>query len=252
MAKSKQQRAFFEILAKERGLETKPPEPVAAPQAPRPAPRPQPIAAMPPKIRPQPVPSESVGGLFAAKRVTVTYYQLAVVLMTIALLCAIMLAIGMHCDGPKEPTLPTTEPDPSIEKVMAEPQTPGLVTPPATEIATTAVGGSEHATEAEPLPPAEPPAAGEGSGRYRLRIAKLEVARASYTDRLRDFLDRNGVGTVPVPRRGYLFLYGTARFEKSSDEKAEAYRKKVVALLKAFAQQTKWQTSTDAYFVVVE
>lgn len=76
--------------------------------------------------------------------------------------------------------------------------------------------------------------------------------RATYTDRLRQFLAQNGVETDLVARRGYQFLYGTARFEKESDAKSEVYKKKVVELLKTFERQTNWQTATDVYFVVVE
>jgi hypothetical protein len=191
--------------------------------------------------------------------VTLTYYQLAVAVMAAVLVCAIALVIGMYLRGGGEPALPPTQPKPTIEDIQRGPVTEGLVKPGPDD---TAVGGPEHPTEAapgpsgvraeEPRPPVQPPAPGEAGGRYRLRIARLETTRATYTDRLRQYLAQNAVGTDLVARRGYQFLYGTARFEKESDEKAEAYKKKVVALLKTFEQQTNWQTATDVYFVVVE
>jgi hypothetical protein len=261
MAKSKQQRAFFEILAKERGLGSAKPvgpakpapvvQPAAAPRMVKPAP-----AA---EARPQPTAGASPAGLLASGRVTLTYYQVAVAVMAAVLVCAVVLVAGMYFGRGGEPPLPPTEPKPTIEDIQKQPVTPGLVKPGPDD---TAVGGAEHPAEAvpgpsggraeEPRPPVQPPAPGEAAGRYRLRIARLETTRATYTDRLRQYLAQNGVGTDLVARRGYQFLYGTARFEKESDEKTEAYKKKVVALLKVFEQQTNWQTATDVYFVVVE
>jgi hypothetical protein len=261
MAKSKQQRAFFEILAKERGLGAAKPagppkpapvvQPAAGPRVVKPAPVPEP--------RPQPAPGASPAGLLAGGRLTLTYYQVAVAVMAAVLVCAIALVAGMYFGRGGEPPLPPTQPKPTMEEVRKGPVTGGLVKPGPDD---TAVGGAEHPAEPapapsggraeEPRPPAGPPAPGEAAGRLRLRIARLETTRAAYTDRLRQYLAQNGVGTDLVARRGYQFLYGTARFEKESDEKAVAYKKKVVALLKAFEQQTNWQTATDVYFVAVE
>lgn len=162
MAKSKQQRAFFEILAKERGLESvkpagtvKPAPVIQSASGPRMV-KPAPVV----EARPQPSATSSAGGLFAAGRVTMTYYQVTVAALAAILVCAVCFVAGMHFGGGTEPSLPVTEPKPTIEDIRQEPVTKGLVKPGPDD---TAVGGAEHLEEggAEPLPPVKPPAVGE-------------------------------------------------------------------------------------------
>jgi hypothetical protein len=88
-------------------------------------------------------------------------------------------------------------------------------------------------------------------GKFRVRIARLEVSRSEYTDQLRTLLASRGVETDLATRGGYFILYSRERFVKMDDEKATAFEKKVVAALKEFEQKTGWPAATNPYFVTV-
>jgi hypothetical protein len=271
MAKSRQRRALFELLAKEHGPQAAKPvvpvRPAGTAAASPPAPVSAPAAAGRPEAAMKPVARASPEALFAAGRVTVTYYQVAVAVLVAACLCVVSFVAGMHWDGGLR--LPVTQPKPTFEDIQKGAPTAGLVKPRPDD---TALGGAEHpndtggvgAKTAEGGPehavaPAKgrtavggADATGEAGGKFRLRIAQLKISDASATDRLRAFLSQNGVETELTARRGLQFLYSQAKFVKESDEKAKAFRDKVIGLLKAFKQQTGIQTSTDPYFVTVE
>jgi hypothetical protein len=100
-------------------------------------------------------------------------------------------------------------------------------------------------------PGGEPAPAAAAEGKFRLRIARLEVSRSEYTDQLRTLLASRGVETDLATRGGYFVLYSRERFVKMDDEKATAFEKKVVEALKEFEQKTGWPAATNPYFVTV-
>jgi hypothetical protein len=268
MAKGKSQRALFEILTKERAQARQQAEAKPGPivrryggeegggrQPPAPA-RP----AMP------------VGGPPAAPvRVSLTVYWVVVAAVAVACLCALFYLWGTRSH--REPVPPNVEPRPTMEEVGRGPVDEGLVG--RREEATGAGAGVGEGTGARAGEGAgarsgertgaragEGTGVGEGAGvgeaagpaeqgKFRLRIARLEVSRSEYTDQLRTLLASRGVETDLATRGGYFILYSRERFVKTDDEKATAFEKKVVEALKEFEQKTGWPAATNPYFVTV-
>jgi len=272
MAKGKSQRALFEILTKERSQARQQAEAKPGPivrryggeegggrQPPAPA-RP----AMP------------VGGPPAAPvRVSLTAYWVVVAAVAVACLCALFYLWGTR--SRREPVPPNVEPRPTMEEVGRGPVNEGLVG--RREEATVAgvgeatgaragEGAGARAGEGTGARAGEGTGVGEATGigeatgvgetagpaeqgKFRVRIARLEVSRSEYTDQLRTLLASRGVETDLATRGGYFILYSRERFVKMDDEKATAFQKKVVAALKEFEQKTGWPAATNPYFVTV-
>ncbi|MCX5647885.1 MAG: hypothetical protein NTX40_02135 [Planctomycetota bacterium] len=252
MAKGKSQRALFEILTKERAQVRQQAEAKPGPivrryggeegggrQPPAPA-RP----AMP------------VGGPPAAPvRVSLTAYWVVVAAVAVACLCALFYLWGTR--SRREPVPPNVEPRPTMEEVGRGPVNEGFVG--RREEATVAgVGEGTGARAGAGTGVGEGAGAGVGEaagpaeqGKFRLRIARLEVSRSEYTDQLRTLLASRGVETDLATRGGYFILYSRERFVKMDDEKATAFEKKVVEALKEFEQKTGWPAATNPYFVTV-
>jgi hypothetical protein len=239
MAKGKSQRALFEILAKERAQARQQTEAKPGPivrryggeegggrQPPGPA-----------------RPAGPVGGPSSAApiRVSLTVYWIVVAAVAVACLCALFYLWGTR--SRREPVPPNVEPRPTMEEVGRGPTEAGLVAP-SKQQAPTKVGGEPGAAPAPAAGPAE-------QGKFRLRIARLEVSRSEYTDQLRTLLASRGVETDLATRGGYFILYSRERFVKMDDEKATAFEKKVVEALKEFEQKTGWPAATNPYFVTV-
>jgi len=261
MAKGKSQRALFEILAKERAqaqqqAEAKPGPIVRRYGSEEGGGRQPPVPARP---------AGAVGGPSAAApiRVSLTVYWIVVAVVAVACLCVLFYLWGAR--SRREPVPPNVEPRPTMEEVGRGPVNGGLVgrREEATRVGVgegaAAEAGEGAAAEAGEGAAAE---AGEGAGvgeaagpaeqgKFRLRIARLEVARSEYTDQLRTLLASRGVETDLATRGGYFVLYSRERFAKLDDEKATAFEKKVVEALKEFEQKTGWPAATNPYFVTV-
>ncbi|MGB2802063.1 MAG: hypothetical protein WBD52_07085, partial [Phycisphaerae bacterium] len=180
-------------------------------------------------------------------RVSLTVYWIVVAAVTVACLCVLFYLWGTR--SRREPVPPNVEPRPTMEDVGRGPVNEGLVG--RREEATGAGVGEGAGAEAgegagvgEAAGPAE-------QGKFRLRIARLEVSRSEYTDQLRTLLASRGVETDLVARGGYFILYSRERLAKIDDETATAFEKKVVEALKEFEQKTGWPATTNPYFVTV-
>jgi len=254
MAKGKSQRALFEILTKERAQARQPAEAKGGPIVRR-------------------YGGEEGGGRHALPsgsrlnvederaapiRVSLTVYWIVVAAVAVACLCALFYLWGTR--SRREPVPPNVEPRPTMEEVGRGPVEGGLVAsaPPAPapglEGTARAPQAGRLTGEGERAAPSEgggeqAPAAAEG--KFRLRIARLEVSRSEYTDQLRTLLASRGVETDLATRGGYFVLYSRERFVKMDDEKATAFEKKVVEALKEFEQKTGWPAATNPYFVTV-
>jgi hypothetical protein len=265
MAKGKSQRALFEILTKERAQ--------ARQQAEA---KPGPIVrryggeeggggrALPFGSR-----LNVEGERPAPIRVSLTVYWIVVAAVTVACLCVLFYLWGTRSH--REPVPPNVEPRPTMEEVGRGPVNEGLVG--RREEAAGAGAGEEagagagegagaRAGERTGARAGEGTGVGEGAGvgeaagpaeqgKFRLRIARLEVSRSEYTDQLRTLLASRGVETDLATRGGYFILYSRERFVKMDDEKATAFEKKVVEALKEFEQKTGWPAATNPYFVTV-
>lgn len=260
MAKGKSQRALFEILAKERAqarqqTEAKPGPIVRRYGGEEGGGRQPPVPARP---------AMPVGGPPAAPvRVSLTAYWVVVAAVAVACLCALFYLWGTR--SRREPVPPIVEPRPTMEEVGRGPVNEGLVG--RREEATGAgvgEGTGARAGERTGARAGEEAGVGEGAGagvgeaagpaeqgKFRVRIARLEVSRSEYTDQLRTLLASRGVETDLATRGGYFILYGRERFVKMDDEKATAFEKKVVEALKEFEQKTGWPAATNPYFVTV-
>jgi len=276
MAKGKSQRALFEILTKERAqvrqqAEAKPGPIVRRYGDEEGGGRQPPVPARP---------AMPVGGPPAAPvRVSLTAYWVVVAAVAVACLCALFYLWGTR--SRREPVPPNVEPRPTMEEVGRGPVNEDLVrrrgeaTGAGAGEATGAragEGAGARAGEGAGARAGEGAGArtGEGAGartgeeagvgeaagpaeqgKFRLRIARLEVSRSEYTDQLRTLLASRGVETDLATRGGYFILYSRERFVKMDDEKATAFEKKVVEALKEFEQKTGWPAATNPYFVTV-
>ena len=247
MAKGKSQRALFEILTKERAqarqqAEAKPGPIVRRYGGEEGGGRQPPVPARP---------AGAVGGPSSAApiRVSLTVYWIVVSAVAVACLCALFYLWGTR--SRREPVPPNVEPRPTMEEVGRGPPEAGLVAPapPAPAPSPSELGGEQKPAPNQ-LGGEEAPAAA-AEGKFRLRIARLEVSRSEYTDQLRTLLASRGVETDLATRGGYFILYGRERFVKMDDEKATAFEKKVVEALKEFEQKTGWPAATNPYFVTV-
>ena len=269
MAKGKSQRALFEILAKERAqarqqTEAKPGPIVRRYGGEEGGGRQPPVPARP---------AGAVGGPSSAApiRVSLTVYWIVVAAAAVACLCALFYLWGTR--SRREPVPPNVEPRPTMEEVGRGPVNEGLVG--RREEATGAgvgegagaragegagaragEGAGARAGEGAGARAGEGAGVGEAAGpveqgKFRLRIARLEVSRSEYTDQLRTLLASRGVETDLATRGGYFILYSRERFVKTDDEKATAFEKKVVEALKEFEQKTGWPAATNPYFVTV-
>jgi hypothetical protein len=267
MAKRPQPRAFFEILREERQAKTerdakeeeekaeqKPAPLVRRRREPEPPPPPPEPAPEPPAARAGPRQSWTAGlkARLANGTVTLSYFWVGVILIGVVCLSVLCLAIGARMAGPSLPDPPR---EPGFSEIRAEPPTPGLVgeggptTSGPTEGAETPTGGEGETTNAgtgggETAPPPRP------KGKYRVRIARLALGRTEYTDKLRDFLQRNGVETELDLRDQFYYLYTREHYQT----KAEADRAtgKVNNLKLRFARETRWLAEADAYPVSVD
>ena len=162
------------------------------------------------------------------------YVWIGVAAVAVACLCLFFYALGMWLSGP---ALPSEPEQPTMEEVIGGPPEPGLVPP---------------APPAPVLPPPAPlPPAPAAEGKYRLRIARLEVSRSEYTDQLRTLLAERGVETDLEARSGYFVLYSQARFASLEADDAKAFLGKVEAVQKEFERKTGWPATTNPYFVTV-
>ena len=261
MAKGKSQRALFEILAKERAqarqqAEAKPGPIVRRYGGEEGGGHQPPVPARP---------AGPVGGPSSAApiRVNLTVYWIVVAAVAVACLCVLFYLWGTRSRS--EPVPPDVEPRPTMEEVGRGPVDEGLVGR-REEAAGAGEGIGARAGEGVGARAGEGAGAraGEGAGvgvgeaaglaeqgKFRLRIARLEVSRSEYTDQLRTLLASRGVETDLATRGGYFILYGRERFVKMDDEKATAFEKKVVEALKEFEQKTGWPAATNPYFVTV-
>ncbi len=201
-------------------------------------------------------------------------------------LCLLLWVVVMWLSGP---ALPSVAERPTMEEVGEGPAEEGLVAPAAPapapapspgpapgevggeqgtlpfgsrlnvegeQPAPGEVGGEQGAlpfgsrlnVEGEQPAPAPAPAA---EGKYRLRIARLEVSRSEYTDQLRTLLAERGVETELEARSGYFVLYSQARFASLDADDAKAFLGKVEAVQKEFERKTGWPATTNPYFVTV-
>lgn len=253
MAKGKSQRALFEILAKERAqaqqqAEAKPGPIVRRYGGEEGGGRPPPVPARP---------AMPVGGPSAAApiRVSLTVYWIVVAAAAVACLCVLFYLWGTR--SRREPVSPNVEPRPTMEEVGRGLVNEGLVGR-REETSGAGVGEATGAVVGEATGARAGEGAGAGEavgpaeqGKFRLRIARLEVSRSEYTDQLRTLLASRGVETDLVARGGYFILYSRERLAKIDDEKATAFEKKVVEALKEFEQKTGWPATTNPYFVTV-
>jgi len=237
MAKGKSQRALFEILAKERAqarqqAEVKPGPIVRRYGGEEGGGRQPPVPARP---------AGAVGGPSgpAPIRVSLTVYWIVVAAAAVACLCVLFYLWGTR--SRREPVPPNVEPRPTMEELSQGPVNEGLV---GRREEATGAGVGEATGVGEAAGPAE-------QGKFRLRIARLEVSRSEYTDQLRTLLASRGVETDLATRGGYFVLYSRERFAKMDDETATAFEKKVVEALKEFEQKTGWPAATNPYFVTV-
>jgi len=266
MAKGKSQRALFEILAKERAQSRPKSEGKGGPIVRR-------YVGEELGDRPAPAPVQAAGAVGGATssgptRVSLTVYWIVVAAAGVVCLCVLFYLWGTR--SRREPVPPNVEPRPTMEEVGRGPVEGGLVSPappaPAPGLEGTArapaptgsnveQGQAGRLTgEGERAAPSEgggeqAPAATEG--KFRLRIARLEVTRSEYTDQLRTLLAGRGVETDLAARGGFFVLYSRERFVKMDDEKAKAFEKQVVDALKEFEQKTGWPAATNPYFVTV-
>jgi hypothetical protein len=191
-------------------------------------------------------------------RVSLTVYWIVVAAAGVACLCVLFYLWGTR--SRREPVPPNVEPRPTMEEIGEGPPEAGLVAPaplpaPRPEGTARAPQAGRLNVEGERPAPSEPggePApAAAAEGKFRLRIARLEVSRSEYTDQLRTLLASRGIETDLAARGGYFILYSRERFVKMDDEKATAFEKKVVETLKEFEQKTGWPAATNPYFVTV-
>ena len=251
MAKGKSQRALFEILAKERAqarqqAEAKPGPIVRRYGGEEGGGHQPPVPARP---------AGPVGGPSSAApiRVNLTVYWIVVAAVAVACLCVLFYLWGTRSRS--EPVPPDVEPRPTMEEVGRGPVDEGLVGR-REEAAGAGEGIGARAGEGVGARAGEGAGVGEAAGlaeqgKFRLRIARLEVSRSEYTDRLRALLVGLGVETDLATRGGYFVLYSRERFAKMDDEKATAFEKKVVEALKEFEQKTGGPAATNPYFVTV-
>lgn len=250
MAKGKSQRALFEILTKERAqgrqqAEVKPGPIVRRYGGEEGGGRQPPVPARPAR------PSAAAAPI----RVSLTVYWIVVAAAAVACLCVLFYLWGTRSG--REPAPPNVEPRPTMEEVGQGPVNEGLVGR-REETAGVGAGEGAGAEAGEGAGVGEATSAGVGEaagpveqGKFRLRIARLEVSRSEYTDQLRTLLASQGVETDLATRGGYFILYGRERFVKMDDEKAKAFEKKVAEALKEFEQKTGWPAATNPYFVTV-
>jgi len=253
MAKGKSQRALFEILAKERAQAQQEGEAKPGPIVRR-------LGGEEGRGRPPTGPARpagAVGGTSSAPiRVSLTAYWIVVAAAAVVCLCVLFYLWGTQSS--REPAPPKVEPRPTMEEIGLGPPQGGLVapTPPAPTPSPREPVGEPGAMPAPAPWPSGAAGVGESAGpaeqgRFRLRIARLEVARSEYTDQLRMLLASRGIETDLAARGGYFILYSRERFAKTDDEKAKAFEKKVAEALKEFEQKTGWPATTNPYFVTV-
>ena len=281
MAKHKSQRALFEILAKEKaqqrppteakpgpvvrpmggGAEAAPgPRPPAAPLGPRPAAAGTARGRLGDRLNVNGIPPRRGGG----ERRNAKYLWVAAA--AIIGLCVFFLLLGQWLSGPPLPSPPER---PTMENVREGPPEAGLVAPappapaPAPSLSPAPspapVPGPTPAPSPGPAPaPAPTPAPGPGpspapaaEGKYRLRIARMEMARSDYTDQLRTLLAEGGIETDLEARSGYFVLYSRRRFESPDAEEAKAFLAAVQKIEKTFERKTGWPAETNPYFVTV-
>ena len=235
----KQQRALFELLVTGREEDqarqmletTRPPTQPAVGQE----------AAPPGETGPERVPAwggrlEPRGGLSPA------YYYWALGLIAAGCLCAVVYFLVMRFRG--GPAIPPDEGGPTFGDVRRGPVDEGLVRPSPPPPPPSEEGTGDEAAQGT---------GGEGEkapeGRYRVRIARLDVARSEYTDRLRAFLADQGVETALEGRGGYYFLYSRARFASDTGPEIAAFLAGVNSALEQFEQVTGWPATTNPYVV---
>jgi len=249
MAKGKSQRALFEILTKERAQARQPAEAKGGPIVRR-------------------YGGEEGGGRHALPsgsrlnvederaapiRVSLTVYWIVVAAVAVACLCALFYLWGTR--SRVEPVPPNVPKQPTMEEVSQAPVAEDLVGKQA-EAGSAGEGAGKGAGKGTSQGAGEGIGVGEtggsaAEGKFRLRIARLEVSRSEYTDQLRTLLASRGIETDLAARGGYFILYSRERVAKMDDEKAKALQQKVVEGLKEFEQKTGWPATTNPYFVTV-
>jgi hypothetical protein len=251
MAKGKSQRALFEILTKEKAQDRRPAETKPGPIVRRfggeePEQPPAPMPVRPALPAPGQMPAPPV-------RISLTVYWIVVAAAAVACLCALFYLWGMR--SRVEPVPPNVPKRPTMEEVSQAPVAEDLVGKRA-ETSGAGEGAGKGAGEGTIQGAGEGTGVGEtggsaAEGKFRLRIARLEVSRSEYTDQLRTLLAGRGIETDLAARGGYFILYSRDRVAKMDDEKAKALQQKVVEGLKEFEQKTGWPATTNPYFVTV-
>ncbi len=260
MAKNKQQRALFEVLARERRQQAEAegqPKPLvrrgdAGPEKDKPT-RGS-AAAGAPGDRLTGVPLQTP---FTHGRVGLSYFAIGLAVLAVVWLCILSYLVG-RWTSPRQPgaapeALPNVEERPTWDDVRGEGVTPDL-----TGDGNPATAGEDQAGdgwpagggEAETEPAGEAPTDDTAPG-WRVRIASLEVARSEYIDKLREVLAARGVETEMVPRGGYYILYSQRRVPGTDSPEAKALLRDILAAQQAFEEATGWSARTDPYVVPV-
>jgi len=243
--------------------------PVRAPQVPiTHAPAPQPTAKAPRKP------------FLWDGNVTLSYFWLAIAGVIVVWAIGMSFLLGWWLGGRKtsEPPLPVVNRRPTFDELRARTPTGGLVDtggapttggikppttggvkpPPTSGVKPPVTGGVTPPVTGGIKPPVtggiKPPVTGGGTppptgaktdNKWRVRVARLALSNPEYTDKLRSFLQRNGVETELELRRQFYYLYSQERFVK--EDEAGACATKVNQLLRRFARETTWGASADAF-----
>ena len=265
MAKHKSQRALFELLTKQRGLEKAKPDalpgvggpPVPTPGAAEPA-----RVEQPPPIVQRPVPRivrREAAIIIGGVRLSWPYLVVAGVLIVCGCWLCYLLGQRLAGDG-----LPVTQKHPTMKEIQGIGPMPGLVRPgpkppalgrvvPRKSDETTPaprpgprplVGG-----RAEPGGAKKPPPVAAGP-EFRVRIARLDVSKPDTIDLLRAFLAKSGIQTELETRSGFHVLYSSDYF--SDKTASDALALQINKSLGAFEKETRRPTSKDAYTVQVK
>jgi hypothetical protein len=205
---------------------------------------------------------------FSYGRVTLTYFQVALALVIVMWLCAMCFIVGRWLGGRNRLPLPNTPVRPTFEEIKGTrpsgtlleegqdrtpggaprtggtttggPTTAGGGTPPAGGPAKPAGTPATAGTAPAPSPPAP-------QAKWRVRVARLAITNPEYTEKLRAYLEQNGVETELELRDQWYFLYTKTRFP--SDRESNAFAQKVNELQRRFGAQTGWNVSADAFSV---
>lgn len=247
MAKHKSQRALFELLAKQRGLEKAKPDAhpgAAGPHVPTPGAAEPARVEQPPPIVQRPAPRivrRQAAIIIGGVRLSWPYVVVAGVL--IACLCWLCYLLGERLAGDG---LPATQKHPTMNEVQGIGPVPGLVGPgPKPPALGLVVPRKPDEVKPAPGPGPKPPV--PAGPEFRVRIARLDVSKPDTIDLLRAFLAKSGIQTELETRSGFHVLYSRDHFPDKTASDALALQ--INKSLEAFEKETRRPTSKDAYTV---